>query len=136
MIIHDQAGLVLAALSQKIPLLTSVETVEVMATRRALLFAKELGFERVMVEGDSEVVIKAIKEKYFLSSDWGHLLKDIHALSYSFSSISFLHVKCSSNSVAHSLVRRSFCIPLLVWMEEVPPDIDDVYNHDLGLINE
>ena len=107
-----------------------------MAIRMALLLARELGFERVVVERDSEVVIKAIKEKSFLSSDWGHLLKDIHALSYSFSSISFLHVKCSSNSVAHSLVRRSFCIPLLVWMEEVPPDIDDVYNHDLGLINE
>ena len=58
MIIWDQARLVLAALSQKIPLPTFVEIVEVMATRRALLFAKELGFERVMVEGDSEVIIK------------------------------------------------------------------------------
>ena len=136
MIIQDQAGLVLAALSQKIPLPTSMETVEVTAARRALLFAKELGFERVMIEGDFEVVIKAIKEKSLLSSDWGHILRDIHALSYSFSSISFLHVKCSGNSVAHRLARRSFCNPLLVWMEEVPPDIDDVYNHDLGLINE
>ena len=136
MIIRDQAGLVLAALSQKIPLPTSVETVEMMVVRRALLFARELGFERVMVEGDSEVVIKAIREKSLLSSDWGHILRDIHALSYSFSSISFLHVKRSGNSVAHRLARRSFCNPLLVWMEEVPPDIVDVYNHDLGLINE
>ena len=69
MIIRDHARLVLAAPSQKIPLPTSVETVEVMVARRALLFDRELGFERVMVEGDSEVVIKAIKEKSFLSSD-------------------------------------------------------------------
>ena len=41
---------------------------------------------RVMVEGDFEVVIKAIKEKSLLSSNLGHILKDIHALSCSFSS--------------------------------------------------
>nr|POE58151.1 putative ribonuclease h protein [Quercus suber] len=136
MIIRDPASLVLAALSQKIPLPTSMETVEVIATRRALLFARELGFERVLVEGDSEVVINAIKEKSLISSDWGHILRDIHALSYSFSGISFLHVKRSGNSVAHHLARRSFCNPLLVWMEEVPPNIVDVYNQDLGLLNE
>ncbi|XP_030964662.1 uncharacterized protein LOC115985912 [Quercus lobata] len=135
-IIRDQAGLVLAALSQSIPLPTLVETVEVMAARKALLFAKELGFEKVVVEGDSEVVIKAIKEKSLLSSGWDHLLKDIHALSLSFSCISFLHVKRLGNRVAHSLARRSFCNPLLVWMEELPPDSVDVYNQDLGFINE
>nr|XP_023915953.1 uncharacterized protein LOC112027523 [Quercus suber] len=111
MIIRDLAGLVLAALSQKIPLPTLVETVEVIAARRALLFAKELGFERVLVEGDSEVEINAIKEKSLLSLDWGHILRDIHALSYSFSSISFLHVKPLGNSVAHRLARRSFSNP-------------------------
>ena len=45
LVVWDPAGLVLAALSQNIPLPTSVETVEVIATRRALLFSKELGFE-------------------------------------------------------------------------------------------
>nr|XP_023890897.1 uncharacterized protein LOC112002963 [Quercus suber]POE62583.1 putative ribonuclease h protein [Quercus suber] len=69
LIIRDQAGLVLAALSQEIPLPTLVETVEVIAARMALLFARELGFEKVLVEGDSEVIIKAIKEKSLLSSD-------------------------------------------------------------------
>ena len=136
MIIQDQARLVLAALSQKIPLPTAVEIVEVIATRRALLFARELGFERVLVEGDSEVVIKAIKEKSLLSSNLGHILTDIHALSCSFNSISFHHIKRMGNSVAHCSARRSFCNPLLVWMEEVPPDIVDVYNHDLGFIHE
>ncbi|KAL0003476.1 hypothetical protein SO802_017257 [Lithocarpus litseifolius] len=135
-IARDQAGLVLAALSQEIPLPTSVETVEVIAARRAILFAKELGFARVMVEGDSEVVIKAIREKSLLSSALGHILNDIHALSCSFSSISFHHTMRLGNSVAHCLARKSFCNPLLVWMEEVPPDIMDVYNHDLGFIHE
>ena len=135
-VVRDQAGLVLAALSQKIPLPTLVETVKVIVARRALVFAKELRFERVMVEGDSEVIVKAIREKSLLSSVLGHILEDIHVLSSSFSSISFHHIKRIGNCVAHRLARRSFCNPLLVWMEEVPPDIVDVYNYDLSLLNE
>ena len=136
MVVRDQAGLVLAALSQKIPMPTLVETVEVIAARRALVFAKELGFERVMVEGDSEIIIKAIKEKTLLSSVLGHILEDIHVLSGSFSSISFHHIKRMGNCVAHRLAHISFCNLLLVWMEEVPLDIVDVYNHDLSFMHE
>ena len=136
MVVRDQAGLVLATLSQKIPLPTSVETVEVIAARRALIFALELDFESVMVVGDSEIIINTIREKTLLSSNLGHILEDIHVLSCSFSSISFHHIKRMGNCVAHRLARRSFCNPLLVWMEEVPPDIVDVYNHNLSLIHE
>ena len=50
--------------------------------------------------------------------------------------ISFHHTKRMGNCVAHQLARRSSCNPLLVWMEEVPPDILDVYNHDLEFIHE
>ena len=128
--------MVLAALSQKIPLPTSVETVEVIAARRALVFAKELRFERVMVEGDSEIIVKAIREKSLLSLVLGHILEDIHVLSSSFSSISFHHIKHMGNCVAHHLAHRSFCNPLLVWMEEVPPNIVDIYNYDLSLLHE
>ena len=89
-----------------------------------------------MVEGDYEIIINTIREKTLLSSDLGHILEDIHVLSCSFSSISFHHIKRMGNCVAHRLARRSFCNPLLVWMEEIPLDIVHVYNHDLSLIHE
>ena len=53
-IIRNEQELVMAALSQQIPILfplpALVEMVEVLAARRALVFAKELGFDRVVVE--------------------------------------------------------------------------------------
>ena len=49
----------MAALSQKIPLPTSVEMVEMLAARRALWFAQKLGFGKVIVIGDSKIVIDA-----------------------------------------------------------------------------
>ena len=59
-IIRNDRGLVMAALMQVIPLPTSVEIVEVLAARRALIFALELGFDQVILEGDSEIAIRAM----------------------------------------------------------------------------
>ena len=47
-IIRKDYGLVMAALTQVIPLPISVEIVEVLAARRALIFALELGFDQVI----------------------------------------------------------------------------------------
>lgn len=75
----------MATLSQQIPLPTSVEMVEVLAARRALLFARELGFESLVDEGDSEIIIKAINGGgTMLLSEFGHILHDIHSLVSSF----------------------------------------------------
>ena len=135
-IIYNDYGLVMATLSQQIPLPTSVEMVEVLAARRALLFARELGFESLVDEGDSEIIIKAINGGgTMLLSEFGHILHDIHSLVSSFQSVSFQHVRRLGNCVAHRLARRSFCNSFLVWMESIPLNIFGVYNYDLSLVS-
>ena len=62
------------ALSQQIPLPVSVEIVEVLVACQALLFAQELCFESLVMEGDSEIIINAIKGDNMSLSDYGHLL--------------------------------------------------------------
>nr|XP_023927486.1 uncharacterized protein LOC112038880 [Quercus suber] len=130
-IIRNEQGLVMAALSQQIPSPTSVEMVEVLAARQAVLFAKELGFDKVELEGDSESVTKAILGDYMDRSYIGHVLQDIKFLFSSFSVISVKHIYREGNCVAHKLARRAVNSPFLVWMESVPSDIFDVYQHDL-----
>ena len=56
-IIRNEQGLVMAALSQQIPSPTSVEMVEVLVARQALVFANELVFDNLVMEGDSKTVI-------------------------------------------------------------------------------
>ena len=56
-------------------------------------------------------------------SEFGHILHDIHSLVSSFWSVSFQHVICLGNCVAHRLARRSFCNSFLVWMESIPLNI-------------
>ena len=130
-IIRNNVGLVMAAMTQQIPLPASVEMVEVLAARRALWFAMELEFDRLIVEGDSEVIINSIKEGNMSHSAFGHILQDIISLCSLFNYVSFQHVKRQGNGVAHRLARRAITNPLDVWMESVPPDTTDVYNFDL-----
>lgn len=47
-VIQNENGEVMAALSEKIALPSSVEVLEMVAARRATVFAMELGFQRVI----------------------------------------------------------------------------------------
>ena len=121
----------MATLSQKIPLPASMEMMEVLAACRALVFAKELGFDRVVVEGDSANTITSINGGHMDLSAMGHVLLDIKSLTSCFSFISIQHINREGNCVAHKLARQAANIPFLVWMESVPPDVFEVYQLDL-----
>ena len=73
-IVWNDHGLVIATLSQQIPLPASVEMEEVLATRRALFFAQELGFNNLVLEDDSELVFSAINGDSMLLFELGHIL--------------------------------------------------------------
>ena len=98
----------MAAFSQTIPLPTSVETVEVLATHSAVSLAKELNFDQVIFEGDVEVIIKSINNGGFLSSSFGHIIRDIKLLSSAFHEVSYSHTHRQGNRVAHRLTRMAY----------------------------
>ena len=79
-IIRNDSGLVMDALSQQILLPASVAMVEVLVARRVLWFAKELGFRTLIVEGDSEVIINSINGDNMARSEFGHILQGISLL--------------------------------------------------------
>ena len=131
-IIRNDLGLVMAASTQVIPLPTSVETVEVLAAHNAICLARELQFNKVIIEGDSEVVIKAFNSSNISSTGFGHIIRDIKIVSTAFSEISFCHTRRQGNKVAHSIARRACNFsPFIVWMEDVPPDILSVYSSEI-----
>ena len=131
-IIGNDLGQVMAVSAQVIPLPTSVETVEVLAARNAICLARELQLHKVIIEGDSEVVIKALNSSSASSTSFGHIICDIKITSAAFSEIKFCHTRRQGNLVAHSIARRACNFsPFIVWMEDVPPDILSVYTSEL-----
>ena len=93
----------MATLTLVIPLPTSVEMVEVLAAQRALIFAKELDFDHVILEGNFEIAVRAIKSEGYSATSFGHILSDIKVLSTHFRCLVFRHTHRQGNKVAHSL---------------------------------
>ena len=133
-IIRNNHGLVMAALAQVIPLPTSVEMVEVLAARRALSFAQELGFDHIILEGDLGIAIRAMKNESFSTASFGHILADIKVLSSHFRHLAFRHTRRLGNKVAHSLARAA-CnfFPFCTWIEDVPAVSNVVYHDEILL---
>nr|POE67196.1 putative ribonuclease h protein [Quercus suber] len=131
-IIRNDEGLVMAAFTQCIPLPTSVEMVEVLAARSAIGFARELCLSQVILEGDSDTIIRALFGGGFDSSSFGHIIRDIKLLSSVFQNLSFCHTRRQGNSVAHRLARLACKFShFQIWMEDLPPDIVSVYLSEL-----
>ena len=107
--------------------------VEALAAATALALAEDLGMQRVILEGDSLVIIKALREEEQFFSPIGLLLEDVRRLSLSFQKLLYSHTKREGNYVAHNLARYANSIPdFLVWMEDVPPCIQCFVQADLA----
>ncbi|XP_075659169.1 uncharacterized protein LOC142629060 [Castanea sativa] len=114
----------MAALAEKIPKPSSIEILEVLAARRAVQFILELGFAHSIFEGDAEIIIKALAEGDCSVSSIGHITKDTESMIGLLQTKSFSHVRRQGNTVAHALAQRArLSFLVLIWMEDVPPDI-------------
>ena len=74
--IRECTSQVIAALSQKIGLPHSVETIETLAALRAIVFAKELSVFKVVVEGDCLKVVQALKARERCNILYGTVIED------------------------------------------------------------
>ena len=132
-VIHNAEGSVMAALSQLIPLRTTVAQVEALAARKAIELALEIGFTRVDIEGDSKTIYRELNSTDLSLALHGHVIQDTKYLASSFVSHRFSHVRRQGNNVTHALARWAINSPnLTVWMEDVPPDIQCIVQADLA----
>ena len=131
-VVRDCEGEIIAALSQKILEPYSVDVAETLACRRAVVFARELSLFSIIVEGDNMRIVQATSNKRENLTLFGHVIKEIHDSCSSFTKISFQHVRRDGNKLAHALARRAILsADTVVWVEELPTDLEDVFQMDL-----
>ena len=88
-IIHNYHRMVMASLSQNIPLPQTVVELEAIAARRALDLSPELGFTKAILEGDSQPVMIALQDDSPSHASFGLLIRDAHLVANLFTCISF-----------------------------------------------
>ena len=128
-VIRNEKGEVMAALAVRGGAMRDSEEVEVMACRKALEFAIDVGFTEIILEGDNALVMKMISQAQPDVSRLGLIYEDIWCLATSFRSISYNCIRRSANGVAHSWARFARLLDNeIVWLEEDPPPaVDALY---------
>ena len=77
-----------------------------MAAVRALSFATELGYLKFILEGDLELIIKALQSKEDSLAPFGHIL-EVAKIATDVNRVSFTHVYRHGNVVAHNLAKHA-----------------------------
>ena len=105
-----------------------------MTAIRHLEFVAELGFDRVVVEGDLSTVMNGLKMSL---SFYGLLISDVWIFENLFSKLSYSHVKREDNKVTHYLAKLVVNYPdNVIWMEDVPPLVFSFVQADLATVLE
>ena len=76
-VVRDHEGRVMASMFEKIRLPSSSDEVEVMETVKAISFTLELHLPFVIVEGDSELIISALRGEEESFSSFGHFISSV-----------------------------------------------------------
>ena len=97
----------MAAMSTRGPAVHSSEEGELLACRKAIEFAIDIGFSRLVLEGDNANVIKAISSQEANISLLGNVMEDIKHLIRGLQWVSISHTRRSGKKVAHVLVQHA-----------------------------
>ena len=123
----------LAALSQKVEPVQSAEMAEALAARRAVVFARELSFFEVQIEGDRLRIIQALQASNRCYTLYGHIIDETKRLGSLLWRGQFQHGKRDGNRLAHGLAvrRAALATDTDVWVKDLPCDMDVGFQSDV-----
>ncbi|GLT59332.1 hypothetical protein SLA2020_321580 [Shorea laevis] len=129
---RDSSGEVIAAMMFKGYGQISAEESEACSLRKALKWARDLMFYKVVVETDCASIVTAINGDYLsLNSNLGCILLDCKQLMAPFTICRLQHVRRSGNFVAHELARKALqAEDDFTWVDRAPEFIAHLVTGD------
>lgn len=120
-VLRDNNGKFIAGSCHFFPSTHDADVAELKACRRALVLAKEVQVQKVILETDSQVSVRKIMNTQKDLSANGQLVEEIKDLLHSFREFRVAWVRRSANKVAHILAREG-CIKSLckTWLHVSP----------------
>ena len=122
-------------MSEKIHALLGIIEGKAKAFETSIIFAKEVGIKKFVLEGDSLIIVQALKECSPTPSSIFALIYGMLAESNEFRNVSFSHVRQQGNRPGHLLAKQALgLIDFYAWMEECPCFLEQVLIHHVSCI--
>ena len=133
-IIRDHEGKFIACLSKKFHAPLGIVEAEAKAFEACIIFAKEVGIRDLVLEGDSLIVVQALKQVSNAPSTVSSLIYGMLAECNEFRKVSFSHVKRQGNKPAHLLAKQALGLDdFSAWIEECPCFLEQALVHDVSV---
>jgi ribonuclease HI len=120
-VLRDHHGGFLAGACHFFPSVSDPEQAELLACRRGLVVAKELGLEKVLLETDCAAVVSKLHGKEMDRSIYGPLVDEVKLMLQEFAEAEVGHVRRVCNGVAHCLAKLGCANKLRQTWVGVPP---------------
>ncbi|KAL0007322.1 hypothetical protein SO802_008824 [Lithocarpus litseifolius] len=122
-IIRNEQGQVMAAMTTSRPKMSSSEEAKLLACRRSMEFAVDVGFTKLIIEGDNVNVMQAISSSRINCSLLGYVVDEIRHLVHCLEWARISFTRRGGNKVAHALAQqvRNSLDNDVYWMEDSPP---------------
>ncbi|XVF16687.1 hypothetical protein REPUB_Repub10bG0053700 [Reevesia pubescens] len=92
-----------------------------------MTFAHDLGFSRILLEGDALTIINRVSSMETDLSPIGHLVEEIKDLRGTFIHAGITHTSRKRNMAAHSMAKYALEISAEeIWIEEHPTCLDNI----------
>ena len=123
-VIRNEAGQIMGALSRYLPLPLGALEVEAKAMEEGINLARDLGLWEVEIESDAQVLVKAITDAVPQPSSILKVVEGIKVGLGSFKQWSVSHTSRQNNFAAHLMAREARGIhDCQIWLEGNPPVI-------------
>ena len=135
-VIRNERGQLMGAMSKKIELPLDVLEAEAKALEEGRLLARDLGLKEIILESDSELVVKALSDQRLLHISIQKVIEGIKEGLNCFLAGTITHTRRSGNSPAHILARHAKLLNhSIIWVEDTPPIIADHIQNDVTGLN-
>ena len=130
-VIRDELGRVIAAMSKKIQAPLGPLEVEAKAFEAGLQLARDMGYQDIILEGDSLILVRALYGLSWPPSTIDSMVVGMQLLCLDFRMVYVSHVRRQGSKPTHILAKYALSInDSVVWIEETPCCIEQALIQD------
>ena len=131
-VIRNERGEIMGAMSKKIELPLGVLEVETKAVEEGVVFAGDLGLKEIIIESDAQLVVQSLGKQSTPPSSIRLVVDGIREGLKFFNAWETSHVRRGGNKAAHILARQAkFLNVCNIWVEDTLPNIVDQIQADV-----